>query len=104
MAGNLDVAGEIVEVEKAVQREKKICGADEQTKHVRVRCGIYTMRNEPGRYVVRVRIPCGIITPDQLEVVADLTEKYGLPPAAHITTRQGIQIAGVAGESHRLSF
>ena len=98
MAEDLDADTEIVEVEKAIQREKELHGTEERTKHVRVRYGIYTMRNEPGRYVVRVRIPCGIITPHQLERIAELTEKYGHVPAAHITTRQGIQIADVSGD------
>lgn len=94
---NLIRESEIQEVEKAIQIEK-LGETTEETKHVRVRYGIYSMRNQSGRYVVRIRVPSGIIAPDHLRIVADLVENYGTLKVAHFTTRQGIQIAGVAGE------
>ena len=52
-------------------------------------------RGQPGRYIVRIRIPAGILTPAQLEVIAGLTEQSKWQTGAHLTTRQGIEIAGV---------
>ena len=35
-------------------------GLTDETKAVRVRHGIYSLRGQPGRYVVRIRVPAGI--------------------------------------------
>lgn len=88
---------DIAEVEAAICREKESGAVEDGTKHVRVRYGIYSMRQEPGRYVVRIRLPSGLVLSDQLDVVAELLDQYGTGPA-HFTTRQGIQFAGVSGE------
>jgi sulfite reductase beta subunit-like hemoprotein len=87
---------EIIAVEEAVRREAQ-AGPTDETKHLRVRRGTYSMRGQPGRYVARIRIPAGILTVDQLEVVADLVESYAGLGVAHFTTRQGIEIADVPG-------
>ena len=48
-----------------------------------------------GQYIIRIRIPAGVLTTDQLETVAALTEQSGWEAGAHLTTRQGIEIAGL---------
>ena len=70
-------------------------GATDETKRVRVLHGVYSLRGQPGRYILRIRIPAGIIRPAQIETIADLTAESGWPEGAHLTTRQGIEIAGV---------
>ena len=81
-------------LEQALRHETE-SGPTDQTKAVRVRHGIYSLRGRPGHYVVRLRVPAGILTADQLETVAALTAAAGWEEGAHLTTRQGIEIAGV---------
>ncbi|MBI5611324.1 MAG: nitrite/sulfite reductase [Deltaproteobacteria bacterium] len=52
--------------------------------------GVYGQR-QPDAYMLRLKIPGGIVLPDQLQVIADLTEAAP-EPIAHITTRENIQI------------
>jgi precorrin-3B synthase len=61
--------------------------------------GIYTQRPaEDGYFMVRIRIPGGDLTPGQLRVIAELSDRYarGL---ADITVRQNIQLHWVRIES-----
>ncbi len=48
-----------------------------------------TMWDAPG--MVRIKLPYGGITPDQLDVVADLAQEYS-DDILHITTRQDVQL------------
>jgi len=57
----------------------------------RLKQGVYGQR-QPGVQMVRVKLPMGGITPEQLEVFADVTEEFAPLNKAHITTRQNIQI------------
>ena len=82
-------------LEQALRREAE-SGLTDETKFVRVRHGIYSVRGQPGRYVVRIRVPAGVLTADQLESIAILTAEVNWKEGAHLTTRQGIEIAGVA--------
>ncbi|KAF1078491.1 4Fe-4S binding protein [Methanogenium sp. MK-MG] len=45
-------------------------------------------------YTVRLRIPAGIVTPDQLRGIADAAQKYG-GAGIHLTTRQTVEIPHV---------
>lgn len=56
----------------------------------RVPIGVYEQRIN-NTYMMRVRIPAGGITPDQMAGVAELGKKYG-NGILHMTTRQDIQI------------
>jgi len=85
------------QLEQALRHEAE-SGLTDATKAVRVRHGIYSVRGQPGRYVVRIRGPAGILSADQLETVAALTAAAGWEEGAHLTTRQGIEIAGVPAE------
>jgi sulfite reductase beta subunit-like hemoprotein len=81
-------------LDKALSQEAQ-AGATDDTKRVRGWHGVYSLRGQPGRYIIRIRIPAGILTPAQLEVIAGLTEQSKWQTGAHLTTRQGIEIAGV---------
>jgi sulfite reductase beta subunit-like hemoprotein len=70
-------------------------GPTDATKSIRVRHGIYSLRGKAGQYIIRIRIPAGVLTTEQLETVAALTEQAGWEAGAHLTTRQGIEIAGL---------
>jgi len=79
-------------------RNEAASGLTDETKATRVRHGIYSVRGQPGRYVIRIRVPAGILTASQLETIARLTAAAGWEEGAHLTTRQGIEIAGVPAE------
>jgi len=49
-------------------------------------------------YTVRLRIPAGIVTPEQLRGIADAAEKYG-GDGIHLTTRQTVEIPHVPEEN-----
>ena len=53
--------------------------------------GIYTHRNEKGYFMLRTRQPNGFVTPQQLDVVAEIAEKKN-KGFADITTRQTFQL------------
>jgi sulfite reductase (ferredoxin) len=57
----------------------------------RLRQGVYGQR-QPGVQMVRVKLPMGGITPEQLEAFADGIERYVPLKKGHITTRQNIQM------------
>ncbi|RME86512.1 MAG: nitrite/sulfite reductase, partial [Zetaproteobacteria bacterium] len=61
----------------------------------RLQMGIYGQRQE-GVQMVRIKLPAGRLTPEQLRVIGEVCDAYGgrlgAPKLVHITTRQDIQI------------
>src|SRR5436305_6628560 len=57
----------------------------------RLKQGVYGQR-QPDVQMIRVKLPMGGITPDQLDTFADVIEEYVPLRKGHITTRQNIQI------------
>src|SRR5947208_1308409 len=57
----------------------------------RLKQGVYGQRQADVQ-MVRVKLPMGGITPDQLDAFADVIEKYVPLKKGHITTRQNIQM------------
>jgi sulfite reductase beta subunit-like hemoprotein len=62
---------------------------EDQLRPFRLKHGIYGQR-QPGFQMVRVKIPSGIINPEQLRLLADIAEKYSTG-RGHLTTRENIQ-------------
>jgi len=58
---------------------------------IRLQQGVYGQRQE-GVNMLRVKVPGGRLSLDQLDALADVTEKYAQRDVAHITTRQSVQI------------
>jgi sulfite reductase (ferredoxin) len=58
---------------------------------VRLQHGVYGQRQD-GVYMVRVKLPGGRLSPLQLQGIADALERHSRHDAAHISTRQDIQI------------
>src|SRR5204862_4505644 len=56
----------------------------------RLKQGVYGQR-QPDVQMIRVKVPFGGITPEQLEAFADLAEQYAPLRKGHITTRQNFQ-------------
>src|SRR5919107_2140122 len=68
-------------------------GELEETEFIKFRLkqGVYGQR-QAGVQMIRVKLPFGGITPEQLEAFADVIEKYVPLKKGHITTRQNIQL------------
>ncbi|MFQ5900099.1 MAG: sulfurtransferase TusA family protein [Thermodesulfobacteriota bacterium] len=65
-------------------------------KPFRVTRGIYAQRGQKA-FMVRIKLPAGGLTPDQMEMIANLSEKYG-NSIPHVTSRQDMQIHWVGLE------
>ena len=57
--------------------------------------GVFFRKSTPGRFMVRMRIPNGLLSSDQMRVLASVVEKCGEHGVADITTRQNIQMRGI---------
>ncbi len=78
---------------------------DDAFRVFRLNQGIYGQRQGGHSQMVRVKIPHGSVTPDQLEMLAHISEEYSRG-WGHLTTRQNVQFHFVplerAGEALRL--
>jgi len=69
---------------------------DEATLTIRLKwLGIFFRPVTPGRFMVRLRLPNGVISADQLQVLADAVDRCGDHGSADITTRQNLQLRGL---------
>jgi len=57
----------------------------------RLKQGVYGQR-QPDVQMIRVKLPFGGVTPEQLEAFADVVETYAPLNKGHVTTRQNIQM------------
>jgi ferredoxin-nitrite reductase len=57
--------------------------------------GVFFRPVTPGKFMMRLRLPNGIINSDQLRVLAEIVQRYGDDGCADITTRQNVQLRGV---------
>src|SRR5688500_744780 len=57
----------------------------------RLKQGVYGQRQADVQ-MIRVKLPMGTVTPEQMDAFADAIEKYAPLNKGHITTRQNIQI------------
>ena len=75
------------------ESEKFLAGQTEETEFIgfRLKQGVYGQR-QPDVQMVRVKLPWGGITPEQMEMFGDVVERWAPLDKAHITTRQNIQI------------
>ncbi len=72
---------------------KFLAGETEEDEFIKFRLkqGVYGQR-QPDVQMIRVKLPFGGITPEQMESFADVVEKYVPLRKGHITTRQNIQM------------
>lgn len=69
---------------------------DEATLTIRLKwLGIFFRPVTPGRFMVRLRLPNGVITSGQLAALAETVDRCGEHGSADITTRQNIQLRGL---------
>jgi ferredoxin-nitrite reductase len=57
--------------------------------------GVFFRPVTPGKFMVRMRMPSGIVTSPKLRVLGDVIQRYGDEGSADITTRQNIQLRGI---------
>ncbi len=57
--------------------------------------GVFFRPVTPGKFMMRLRAPSGIVNSDQLRVLGDIIQRYGDEGTADITTRQSIQLRGI---------
>ncbi len=70
--------------------------------------GVFFRPVTPGKFMMRMRLPSGIVTSEQLRVLGEIVQRYGDDGHADITTRQNIQLRGIRIEDlpdifHKLS-
>jgi sulfite reductase beta subunit-like hemoprotein len=65
--------------------------SEEQFIGFRLKQGVYGQR-QPDVQMIRVKLPMGGVTPDQLDAFASVIEKYVPLRKGHVTTRQNIQL------------
>ena len=84
------VEKDIIDLEQKIRafREGKI--HDEKFRSLRLARGVYGQR-QPGVQMVRIKLPFGKVTFQQLLRIADVSDEYG-SGNLHLTTRQDIQI------------
>jgi ferredoxin-nitrite reductase len=69
---------------------------DEATLTIRLKwLGIFFRPVTPGRFMVRLRLPNGVISAEQLAVLAEAIDRCGEHGSADLTTRQNIQLRGL---------
>jgi sulfite reductase beta subunit-like hemoprotein len=75
------------------EAERYLSGATEETEFIKFRLkqGVYGQR-QPDVQMVRVKLPWGGVSPEQLETFADGIERWVPLNKGHITTRQNIQM------------
>ncbi|MBW4592588.1 MAG: ferredoxin--nitrite reductase [Brasilonema angustatum HA4187-MV1] len=57
--------------------------------------GVFFRPVTPGKFMMRMRIPNGILSCEQMRVLAEVIQRYGDDGNADITTRQNIQLRGI---------
>ncbi len=57
--------------------------------------GIFFRPVTPGKFMLRLRMPNGVINSEQMRVLAGIVQRYGDDGNADITTRQNLQLRGV---------
>src|SRR5687767_5513175 len=94
-----DVPGHIIPILERefddfdVEAEKFLAGDIPEPTFIgfRLKQGVYGQRQADVQ-MIRVKLPFGGITPDQMDTFADVVEQYAPLNKGHITTRQNIQI------------
>ncbi|MBI4322644.1 MAG: nitrite/sulfite reductase [Candidatus Omnitrophica bacterium] len=89
------VEAEIRRLETQIERLERRELDPELFKKLRLQYGIYSMRRSPSSYMVRVRVPLGLVTPEQLEALAAVCTEFTPARAGHLTTRQDVQLYGI---------
>ena len=66
-------------------------GLGDDFRPFRLQQGVYGQRQDDAQ-MIRIKIPHGSMTAEQLDMVSDVTDQYSPRKVAHVTTRQAIQL------------
>jgi len=91
-----EVQAEIERFRREIERLEAGEIEAEDFKKFRLQNGVYGIRGQPDRHMVRVKIRFGAVTPDQLRTLAEIADQFTPNRRAHITTRQDVQFHYVA--------
>lgn len=84
------VEQDIIELERKIYLYRHGQMDEDRFRSLRLARGVYGQR-QPGVQMIRIKIPFGKLTTEQLERIADVCDEYSTGNL-HITTRQDIQI------------
>lgn len=88
------VEKDIIDLEKKIRLFREGKADEEKFRSLRLARGIYGQR-QPGVQMVRIKLPFGKVTSEQLLRISDVSDEYSTG-RLHITTRQDIQIHHVS--------
>ena len=94
-----DTAGHVIEIleeefeDFTTEAQAFLAGKREEDQFIgfRLKQGVYGQR-QPNVQMIRVKLPFGGVTADQLDAFAEVTERFAPLKKGHITTRENIQI------------
>ncbi len=81
---------EIAAFEKEVQRYRAGWWDPQEFIGFRTLRGVYGQR-QPDAHMVRVKLPLGMLTADQMDTIGEIAEQHTKFKRAHLTTRQDFQ-------------
>jgi len=85
------VADELNNYEKEATAFLSGAGLGDDFRPFRLQHGVYGQRQDDAQ-MIRIKIPHGSMTAEQLDVIGDVAEKYSSRNVGHVTTRQAIQL------------
>ncbi|WZL89901.1 HEPN domain-containing protein [Salinimicrobium sp. 3283s] len=88
------VQQDIIDLEKKIRLFREGKADEEKFRSLRLARGVYGQR-QAGVQMVRIKLPFGKVTSQQLQRIADVSDEYSTG-RLHITTRQDIQIHHVS--------
>ncbi|MFO7720637.1 MAG: HEPN domain-containing protein [Gillisia sp.] len=91
---NQIVEKDIIDLEKKIRLFREGKANEEKFRSLRLARGVYGQR-QAGVQMVRIKLPFGKVTSEQLRRIADVSDEYSTG-RLHITTRQDIQIHHVS--------
>jgi len=69
---------------------------DESDRDYRLKwLGVFFRPVTPGKFMMRLRIPNGVLSSEQMRTLAEIVQRYGDDGNADITTRQNLQLRGI---------
>ena len=94
-----DTAGHVIEIleeefeDFTTEAQAFLAGKREEDQFIgfRLKQGVYGQR-QANVQMIRVKLPFGGVTADQLDAFAEVTERFAPLKKGHITTRENIQI------------
>lgn len=57
--------------------------------------GVFFRPVTPGKFMLRLRMPSGVLSSSKMRILAEIVQRYGEDGSADITTRQNLQLRGI---------